>query len=109
MENLLLEEVAAHQRHDRPARHRLAFSRKNLILLVRRRLMMLEMLHLDAAEIAKVGIRAIEKAHAAGVPAYYVDRALGDGIVKAMPDGTLHLIDSTAGDDVVLRTFRPDR
>jgi hypothetical protein len=61
--------------------------------------MMLEMLHLDEDEIAKVGVTAIARARAAGVPAYYIDEALGNGIVKAMPDGTVQLIDQATDDD----------
>lgn len=70
--------------------------------------MMLELLHLDEAEIAKVGTKAIRQAHAAGVPAYYMDEAMGDGIIKALPDGTLELIDSTAPKASLLKS-RSDR
>jgi stage V sporulation protein SpoVS len=49
------------------------------------------------AEIAKVGVKAIEQAHAVGVAAHYIDESLGDGLVKEMPDGTRQLIDSSNG------------
>jgi hypothetical protein len=55
--------------------------------------MLLELLHKDEAEIAKVGVKAIEQAHAAGVAAYYIDESPGDGIVKEMLDGTRQLVD----------------
>jgi hypothetical protein len=71
--------------------------------------MLLELLHKDEAEIAKVGVKAIEQAHAAGVAAYYIDASLGDGIVKEMPDGTRQLIDSNMDEDVVLQTLSPGR
>jgi hypothetical protein len=61
---------------------------------------LLELLHKDEAEIAKVGVRAIERARAAGVAAYYIDESLGAGIET--PDGTRLLIDSSRNEDVVL-------
>ena len=69
--------------------------------------MLIDILRKDEAEIAQVGIKAIERARLAGVPCYFVDPALGEGIVKLMPDGTRHLIDPNEDGDVVLRTFPP--
>jgi hypothetical protein len=43
----------------------------------------------------------------AGVPVYYLDNALGEGIVKEMPDGTRHLIEVRDGNEIVLQTFAP--
>lgn len=69
--------------------------------------MLIEMLRKDEARIAQVGFRAIERARLAGVPCYYIDEALGEGIIKLMPDGTRHLIASGTDVDVVLKTFPP--
>lgn len=69
--------------------------------------MLLETLRKDEDQIAQVGIKAIERARLAGVPCYFVDRSLGEGIVKLMPDGTRHLIDPNEDGDVVLKTFPP--
>jgi hypothetical protein len=40
---------------------------------------------------------------------YYIDETIGQGIVKLMPDGTIHLIDPDQDEDVVLRTIMPGR
>ena len=69
--------------------------------------MLLELLRKDEAKIAQVGIRAIERARLAGVPCYYIDEALGEGIVKHMPDGVRHLIALGNDTDVILKTFPP--
>jgi hypothetical protein len=44
-----------------------------------------------------------------GVPAYYIDETIGQGIVKLMPDRTIRLIDPDQDADVVLRTIMPGR
>ena len=43
----------------------------------------------------------------AGVPVYYLDISLGEGIVKEMPDGTRYLIEVRNSDEIVLQTFAP--
>jgi hypothetical protein len=50
---------------------------------------------------------AVAEAHAAGVPAYYMDESIGDAIVEHMPDGTIHLLDPNRDEDVVLRMIPP--
>ena len=69
--------------------------------------MLLELLRKDEAAIAQVGLKAIERARLAGVPCYFIDRKLGEGIIKLMPDGTRHLIDSNEDGDVILKTYPP--
>jgi len=69
--------------------------------------MLLDILHQDEESIAQGGPKAIRKALEAGVPVYYIDRALGDGIIKEMPDGTRHLIEVDDGNEIILQTFAP--
>jgi hypothetical protein len=69
--------------------------------------MLLDVLLQDEERIAQAGPKAIKRALEAGVAVYYLDNALGEGIVKEMPDGTRHLIAVHDGDEVVLRTFAP--
>ena len=69
--------------------------------------MLLDVLHQNEDRIAQAGPAAIKRALDAGVPVYYIDDALGDGIVKEMPDGTRHLIDLCDGAEIVLQTFAP--
>lgn len=53
------------------------------------------------------GRREIEQAKRAGVPAYYVDPALGDGIIKELPDGTRQRIQPRGDEDVVVEILAP--
>lgn len=69
--------------------------------------MLLDVLHKSEDRIAQAGPTAIKRALEAGVPVYYLDDALGEGIVKEMPDGTRHLIDLRDGAEFVLQTFAP--
>jgi hypothetical protein len=71
--------------------------------------MLIEALEKDEKKISQTGAEALAAARAAGVPAYYIDEAVGHGIVKLMPDGTIHLIDPDQDEDVVLRTITPGR
>lgn len=71
--------------------------------------MLIEALERDEGRIARTGADAIAAARAAGVPAYYVDRSIGEGIIMLMPDGTIHLIDADSEEDVILRTIMPGR
>ena len=70
-------------------------------------LMIFEKARENAEEIKKGGARAVEEAKKAGAPAYYMDPALGTGIIKEMPDGTRHRIMLIDGEDVVIETFGP--
>jgi hypothetical protein len=69
--------------------------------------MLLHLLHQSEERIAQAGPKAIKKALEAGVAVYYFDKALGDGIVREMPDGTRHLIELSNGIEVVLQKFAP--
>jgi ABC-type sugar transport system substrate-binding protein len=69
--------------------------------------MLLDVLHQDEENIAQAGPKAIKKALEAGVPVYYIDNALSDGIVKEMPDGKRYLIEVDNGEEVILQTFAP--
>jgi ABC-type sugar transport system substrate-binding protein len=69
--------------------------------------MLLDVLHQDEENIAQAGPKAIKKALEAGVPVYYIDSALSDGIVKEMPDGKRYLIEVDNGEEVILQTFAP--
>lgn len=70
-------------------------------------MLLLDVLHQDRENIAQAGIKAIKKALEAGVPVYYIDAGLGEGIIKEMPDGSRYLIEVHDGDEVVLQTFAP--
>jgi len=69
--------------------------------------MLLDVLHQSEDLIAQAGPTAIKRALEAGVAVYYLDDALGEGIVKEMPDGTRYLIDLRDGAEIVLQTFAP--
>jgi hypothetical protein len=71
--------------------------------------MLIEALEKDEKKIARTGAEALAAARAAGVPAYYIDNTIGQGIVKLMPDGTIYLIDPDQDNDVILRTITPGR
>ena len=46
----------------------------------------------NAEALKTTGERAIRDAKRAGAPVYYMDPALGDGIIKEWPDGTLQRV-----------------
>jgi hypothetical protein len=71
--------------------------------------MLIEALERDEKKISQTGAEALAAARAAGVPAYYIDETVGQGIGKLMPDGTIYLIDPDQDEDVVLRTITPGR
>ena len=66
---------------------------------------LLENMEKYAEAMRSSGRRAIEQAKRAGVPAYYVDPALGDGIIKELPDGTRQRIQPQGDEDVVIETL----
>lgn len=69
---------------------------------------MLSKLVAEKAEaILQAGARAVEEARQAGAPAYYMDRSLGDGIIREMPDGTRERIRCHEGEDVVVESYGP--
>lgn len=61
----------------------------------------------NAETIARTGADAVAEAKRLGVPAHYVDPALGEGIIREMPDGTRHRIVRVHGEAVVVESFRP--
>jgi hypothetical protein len=68
--------------------------------------MLLDVVRQNEERIAQVGPKAIRKALEAGVLVYYLDNALGEGIVKEMPEGTRYLIEVRNSDEIILQTFR---
>lgn len=67
--------------------------------------MLLENATKNAEAIRTAGKRAIAQAKMAGVPVYYMDPALGDEIIKELPDGTRQKVRVQADEDVVLETI----
>ena len=58
--------------------------------------------------VLQAGCKAVERAKAAGVPAYYTDAELGEGIVKEqLPDGRRLLVRIEAGEERVVGVFGP--
>ncbi|HEY0330369.1 MAG TPA: hypothetical protein VGC77_14895 [Rhodopseudomonas sp.] len=69
--------------------------------------MLLEKAREHADEIRGAGAEAAKLALAAGVPVYYFDDSLGDGIIKEMPDGNRFRIAVTGGKAVVTEALPP--
>jgi hypothetical protein len=69
--------------------------------------MLLEKAREHAEEIRRAGAEAVKLALAAGVPVYYFDDSLGDGIIKEMPDGTRFRIAIDSGEEVVTEAILP--
>jgi hypothetical protein len=67
--------------------------------------MIIEKWRRNAARIRQAGHIARARAQAAGIPVYYTDRSIADGIIREMPDGTRHLIEIIDGEDVVKGTL----
>ena len=61
----------------------------------------------NAEPIRQVGDHAVREARKLGVPAHHVDPALGDGIVREMPDETRQRVELKDGEEVVVETFGP--
>lgn len=61
----------------------------------------------NADAIARIGTEAIAEAKRLGIPAHYIDPALGAGIIREMPDGTRHRIVRVDGAAVVVESFGP--
>jgi hypothetical protein len=55
--------------------------------------------------VRQAGAIARERARTAGVPAYYRDPSLGDGIVKEMPDGRRILVDEADEEERLAAAF----
>jgi hypothetical protein len=50
-------------------------------------MILFEKVRQNAEALRQVGARALEEARRAGVPAYYMDPAYGDDIIREYPDG----------------------
>lgn len=61
----------------------------------------------NADAIRRIGDRAVEEARRLGVPSHYGDPALGEGIIREMPDGTRQRVELKDGDEIVVETFGP--
>ena len=70
-------------------------------------MMLLEKWRENERRVQEVGHTAIAQARAAGVPAYYRDPSLGEGIVKEMPDGRRLLIEDDTGEDRLIAELGP--
>jgi hypothetical protein len=54
--------------------------------------MLLERTEEMAEELRTMGLRALNQASRAGAPAYFMNPDLGEGIIRRLPDGTLHRV-----------------
>lgn len=52
--------------------------------------------------INTAGERAIQRAKRVGAPVYYMDAAIGEGIIRELPDGSRQRVAISDGEDVVL-------
>lgn len=70
--------------------------------------MLLERTDEIADDLRKMGQRALNEASRAGVPAYFMDPRLGEGIIRRLPDGTLQRVElDDAGRDVLIEVLKP--
>jgi hypothetical protein len=69
--------------------------------------MLLEKARKHAEAIRQAGAEAVKTALAAGVPVYYIDDSLGDGIIKEMPDGRRFRVAIDSGEEVVTEAIAP--
>jgi|GEM_PF-1688155 len=67
--------------------------------------MLFQRLDQHAEALRTMGERAIEQANKAGVPAYFMDASLGDGIIRQMPNGTLQRVVLERGRFVVVENL----
>lgn len=69
--------------------------------------MLLENATKNAEALRTSGERAIRDAKRAGAPVYYMDAALGEGIIKELPDGTRQKVLVLEDEDLVVETLVP--
>jgi hypothetical protein len=62
-----------------------------------------------AEAIRSAGARAATRLKRAGIPVYYMDETVADGIIKEFPDGTRQRVEVGDGKDVVIETLPPVR
>lgn len=70
-------------------------------------MVLFERIRENATALRQVGDRAVREAREFGVPSHYGDPALGDGIIREMPDGTRQRVELRDGEEVVVETFGP--
>lgn len=70
-------------------------------------MILFEKIRENADAIRQIGERAVREARKLGVPSHYADPALGEGIIREMPDGTRQRVELKDGDEVVVETFGP--
>ena len=68
---------------------------------------LLDLFERNARTIHQVGARALAGAQRDGVPAFYMDRSLGTGIIREWPDGTREQVERRDGTIVVTQTYAP--
>ncbi len=68
--------------------------------------MLLERTDEIAEDLRKMGLRALSQASRAGVPGYFMDPRLGEGIIRRLPDGTRQRVRlDPDGEDVVIEVL----
>lgn len=55
--------------------------------------------------IRTAGERAMRRARLAGVPVYYMDARLADGIIRELPDGSRQVVEIRDGEDIVVESL----
>lgn len=70
-------------------------------------MMLLEAWERNQSQVCLAGVKALEQAKQAGVPAYYRDPSAGEGLVKELPDGRRLLVDVTGQDERVIALLDP--
>ena len=66
-----------------------------------------DLLDANMHAVEAVGDRAVAEARRAGVAAYYVDPALGAGIVRELPDGTRERFEHADGTRIIVARYGP--
>ena len=66
-----------------------------------------ELLESRKKDFEQMGERAIESARRVGVPAYYIEPALGQGIIRELPDGTRERMERNGSRRVVVECYGP--
>lgn len=66
-----------------------------------------DLLDANMDAVKAVGSRAVAQARRDGVPACYMDPALGAGLVRVLPDGTRERFHHADGEIVVVARYGP--
>lgn len=70
-------------------------------------MMLLDKWRRNEKRVQQAGMIALKQAKEAGVPAYYRDPSLGEGLVKELPDGRRLLVDVNEREERVIADFGP--